>query len=311
MILGFLQELAGQVDLVFLDQGFSDWFALGFEEGEGHPAADDEHVNFTYQIADDVDLVADLGAAQDGDKRPLWMLQRFAQVLEFLLHEKPGGGLLHKLGYADGGGVSPMCRAEGIVDVVVGQAGKLFRKLLVIGLFFGMKTKIFQQQGLALFQFSRHLFGFWSNAIGTEADVLAGGQILVQKHAQAFGHRFEAHLGIGLALGAAEMGDQDQSGAVAQGILNGRQSFADASVVHDAAVFERDVEVNAHQDAVIAEREIADGELRHAGILWSSAAVAAAGGAAFAAPARARTPSTWLRAGPRHTRITGLCLPGS
>ena len=61
------------------------------------------------------------------------------------------------------------------------------------------------------------------------------------------------------------MGDQNQPRAVTQGILDGRQSFADASVVDDAAVFERDVEVDPHEDAVIVEREIADGKLRHDG----------------------------------------------
>ena len=41
------------------------------------------------------------------------------------------------------------------------------------------------------------------------------------------------------------------------------QSFADARVVHDAAVVERNVEIDAHEDAAIVEREIANGKFGH------------------------------------------------
>ena len=43
------------------------------------------------------------------------------------------------------------------------------------------------------------------------------------------------------------------SRAPAQGVLDSGQSFADAGVVHYPAVFERDVEIDAHEDAVIVE----------------------------------------------------------
>ena len=61
------------------------------------------------------------------------------------------------------------------------------------------------------------------------------------------------------------MRDQNHRRAMTQGILDRGQSFADASVVDDATVFERHVEVNPHEHAVIAERKIANGKLRHDG----------------------------------------------
>ena len=74
-LLCFLQELARQVELVFLDQRFADRLALGLEKGIGHAAANDQGVDLIQQIADHANLVADLGAAQDRDKRMLRLFQ--------------------------------------------------------------------------------------------------------------------------------------------------------------------------------------------------------------------------------------------
>ena len=59
------------------------------------------------------------------------------------------------------------------------------------------------------------------------------------------------------------MRGEDEARAVTQSVLDAGQSFADAGVVHDAAVVERDVEVDAHEDAVIVERKIADRKFGH------------------------------------------------
>ena len=56
---------------------------------------------------------------------------------------------------------------------------------------------------------------------------------------------------------------EDEAGAVTQSVLDAGQGFADAGVVHDAAVVERDVEVDAHEDAAIVERKIANRKFGH------------------------------------------------
>ena len=252
--LRFFQKLARQFDLVFLHQGFADRLALGLEKGVGHAATDDEDVNFIQEIADDADLVAHLGAAQDRDERPLRMAQHFAQVLQFFLHEQTRRGLLHEAGDADRGGMGAMRRSESVVYVVVGQAGKLLGELGIVGFFFGMEAQILQQQSLALFQLSGHLFSFRADAFRAEAYVFTARQFLVQQHTQALRYGFEAHRGIGFALGPAEVGDQHQPRPVTEGVLNRGQRFANASVVHHPAIFERHIEIYPHEDAVIVER---------------------------------------------------------
>ena len=83
----------GDVDLVGFDEGFAGGLALRVEEGVGHAAADEEGVGFVEQVVDDLDLVGDLGAADDGDEGLVGFGDGLAEVVELLLHQQAGGGL--------------------------------------------------------------------------------------------------------------------------------------------------------------------------------------------------------------------------
>ena len=92
------------------------------------------------RLLNHANFVADLGAAQNCHERFLGMLQRLAQVFQFLLHEQPGGGLLHELGHPNGGCVGAMRGAERVVHVVFRQVGELPGKLFVVRFFLGMEA---------------------------------------------------------------------------------------------------------------------------------------------------------------------------
>ena len=62
------------------------------EERVGHRAADDQPVDPRQHALDDLDLVRHLGAADDGDERPLGIAQRHAEIGELLLHQQAGAG---------------------------------------------------------------------------------------------------------------------------------------------------------------------------------------------------------------------------
>src|SRR5260370_36988060 len=126
-----------------------------------------------------------------------------------------------------------------------------------------MKPQIFQKQGLALFQLRGYVLSFGSNALRAEAHVFATRQFFVQHHAQPLGHRLQAHLRFRLALGSSQMRGQNESRPVPQGVLDRRKGFANSRVVHNPSVLERHVEVDAHEDSVTVEREIADRQLGH------------------------------------------------
>ena len=65
------QQLAGQADLVLLDERPAGRLPCGAQERVRHRAADQQRVHALEQAADDLDLVRDLGAAEDRDERPL------------------------------------------------------------------------------------------------------------------------------------------------------------------------------------------------------------------------------------------------
>lgn len=82
-------------------------------EGESHATADDEGVNLVKQVVDELDLVRDLGTAQNGKERSLRGLESLGEVVELLLHEETGG-LLGQLN-ANHGRMSTVSSAESIV----------------------------------------------------------------------------------------------------------------------------------------------------------------------------------------------------
>ena len=72
------------VDLVLLQQRVADRMALGRQEGEAHPAADEQPVDPGQQRVDDRELVADLRAAEHDDVGPLRFAGQGAQHVELL-----------------------------------------------------------------------------------------------------------------------------------------------------------------------------------------------------------------------------------
>src|SRR5262249_53112711 len=69
--LRFLDQGFGQLELVVFHQRFAHAFALGLEEGISHGSADEQRVDLGEKIADHVNLVGNLGAADDRDERLL------------------------------------------------------------------------------------------------------------------------------------------------------------------------------------------------------------------------------------------------
>ena len=121
-------RLLGQVHLVGLDEALADGLALGQEEGVGHRAADEDACRtLPQQVLDDVDLVGDLGPAEDRHERPGGLGDGVAEELEFLLDQEADDAGLPCSAWADAerGGVLAVGGAEGVVDVDVAELGQL------------------------------------------------------------------------------------------------------------------------------------------------------------------------------------------
>ena len=147
---GLVQDDQGDLDLVVLDERLADPQALGLQEGVGHGAADQDVIGFAEEALDDLDLVGDLGPAQDGDVGLHRGVDGLLQVVDFLLHQVAGGLDRDEIGDADDGGVGPMARTEGVVDEDVDALGQLAGELGVVLLLFLVEPDVLEQERLAL-----------------------------------------------------------------------------------------------------------------------------------------------------------------
>ena len=146
-----------------------------------------------------------------------------------------------------------MSAAEGVVDVDVAEAGELFRERGIVGFFFGMEAEVFEQERLAGFEVGGHFAGDCADAVGGEGYVLVVAEDVIEQAAKMGDEGAEAHGLDRLALGAAEVRAEDDLGLVAESVLDGGEGLADAGVVGDDAVLERNVEIDADEDALVGE----------------------------------------------------------
>ena len=135
LLLRHRDQLAGEVELVLLDQGGADCLALRLVEGEDHAPAQEDLVDLVDERLDDADLGRDLGPADDGREGPLGVGDGAVEVVELLLHAEAGDRRGEVLGHALGLAVRAVGRAEGVVDVDLGVGGERLGEVgLVLGL---------------------------------------------------------------------------------------------------------------------------------------------------------------------------------
>ena len=174
------------------------------------------------QRVDHAELVGHLGPAEDHDERPRRIGAQRQQHLDLAL-QQPAGGRRQELRRADDRGVGPVRRAEGVVHVQVLAVDQLLHERRVVGLFARIEAQVLEQLD-------------------------AGRQL-----GQHLAHRLHRVLRIGLALRATEVGARRDRGAPLGQPLDGGQRGADAEVVDDSAVANRDVEVGAKQDSATGD----------------------------------------------------------
>ena len=154
-LLRLFDHVAAVVDLGLVQQGLADLIALRLDEGVGHAAADDQGIALLQQVGDDVQLVGDLGAAQDGDERTLGVVHGVAQEGDLLLHQVADGAVAafgaDEFGHADHGSVGAVRGTERIADEGIRQIGQfLAEAFAVLGLFGAPETGVLQQDHVAV-----------------------------------------------------------------------------------------------------------------------------------------------------------------
>ncbi len=254
--LGGRQDPPRIVDPIGLGEALADRLALRQQERVGHPATEDQHVDLGQQVVDDPDLVGHLGAAEDGRERVLGVLDQLRQRGELALHEQ-ARVRRQQLGDPDGRGVGAVRRPERVVDVDVGVGRELRGELRVVGLFLGVEPEVLEQQQLPRSQALEGILGAEPERVPRHRDVATqqfGEALADGPQAQAVGH---------LAVRPAEVARQDHPGTLLDEQQDGRDRGPDPRVIGDLAVGQRDVEVDADEDAFAGDVGVADGELVH------------------------------------------------
>ncbi len=252
--LGLGKHLLGVIKTVRLEQGLANLEALGLLEGIGHAAADDDGVGLLEQVVDDVDLVGDLGTAEDSDEGTLGIVQSLAHDAQFLLDEQASvGGQIG--GNTGGGGVGAVHGAESVGDIDLSHVGQGLGEVgIVLGLAL-VEAQILEQQDLAGLQRS-------GLGLGVGADgVLGKDNVHAEQLTEVGGNRSERQLRVGLfpgvlgalglvgntllvqllqigikgGVGLAQVGAGDDGGTLVEQVLDGRQRGDNALVARDGA----------------------------------------------------------------------------
>ena len=165
-----------------------------------------------------------------------------------MLDEQSGNGGFGFFGDAVGGGLGAVDDAEAVTDENVAQRSVFFGKRRVVFLFAFVEAAVFQHDDVT----GGDLRGF-VEVVFDERDVFA------KQVAEIGGHRGEREGFVVFAFGRAAQVRHDHHGAaVVKDVADGRQGGLDAGVAGDFAVFERDVEVEPHQDAFAVDVDFAE-----------------------------------------------------
>lgn len=244
-LLRTLDVLLDDRDLVLLEEGGADLVALGLEEGEHHAATDEEAVRLAEQLVNDGEFVGDLGTPERYDVGPLDVLGELLQDT-YLGGDEVAGVVRQARREVVHGGVLAVDRAEAVADVDVREGGQPVGELAALGVVLGglagVEAQVLDDGDVAVVEARDHGRGGFADRVGRERHAPA------QEFTQARGGGGEGEGGVRGALGAAQVGGDDDLGARVREGLHGGQHGADTAVVGDGAAVERDVQVGADED---------------------------------------------------------------
>jgi hypothetical protein len=220
------------------------------KEGVGHSATDREGVDARDERAKHVHLCADLGAANDRDERVRRLVEYSPEHDELLLEEQPGVRR-EQVRDAFGRRVCAVGRPERIVHIDVEARGKLLCKGRIVPLFLRMEADVLEHDEIAGLQRADCLFDIGPNRLAEKRHRLA------DELGEALRDWSERGLRVG-PLRSTEVRDESDRRAALEERPQRGQRRADSRVVRDRAIFERHVEVDAHESAFSADIGVPD-----------------------------------------------------
>ena len=262
--LALRQRVAGQLDTLVLDQRVAGGETLGAEEAEAHGPADEKSVGDVEEAVDQRDLVAHLGPAEHHDQRRSGASTTDRSASTSRSTRSPA---------ADGAAARPprrwrrggtMHRAERVVHVGVGERGEVVGEPRIVRRSPPAPSGCSRAPGPRPAGAAPHPASLRPDHLGRLRDRC------IDQLGEPVRTRPHRRLRLA-ALRPAEMRAEDQSRSLLQQQVDGGQGGADARVVGDPAVLERDVEVHAGEHRLpLLEVQIANRALAERGLLLSN-----------------------------------------
>jgi len=225
--------------------------AEGGEEGEEHPAADEDLVGTRQEVLDDTELVAHLRSAEDDRVGTLRVLGQAVEDLDLLLDQESGRGR-QDLGEVVDRGLLAVNHTEAVRHEHITELGELLGEgpslRGVLGSLPRVEPQVLDHRHITVGQGGHDLMGGLPHRVAGEGDRLA------EELRQALGDRRERVLRVGGAVGAAQVRARDDARSLADQVIDRRQRRAHAAIVRDDSVLERNVEVDTDDDTLACER---------------------------------------------------------
>ena len=206
-------------------------------------------------MIENADLGGNLGTADDSDERTLRISENAGQRVDLLLEQEASDGR-QVSGGAHDGTLGAVGGAEGIENEDVTIGSELLGDLGIVLLLTLVETDVLENEDLARLDGGNGLGGLLAIRVGNKSNVKA------RELGEFLGDGLEGELGLEAgALGTAEVAHEDDASVVLNEVVDGGQGSLDAGGVANDAILDRHVEVNADENALAVDIDVADGLL--------------------------------------------------
>ena len=206
-------------------------------------------------MIENADLGGNLGTADDGDEGTLGLGEDTGQRVDLLL-QKEASDCGQVSGGTHDGTLGAVSGTEGVEneDVAIGSEG--LGDLGIVLLLTLVKTDVLENEDLARLDGGDGLGGLLAISVGDKSN------IETRELGELLGDGLEGKLGLEAgALGTAEVAHEDNASIVLNEIVDGGQGSLDTGGVANDAILDRHVEVNADENALAVDIDVADGLL--------------------------------------------------
>ena len=206
-------------------------------------------------MIENADLGGNLGTADDSDEGALGLGEDTGQRVDLLLKQE-AGDCGQVSGGAHDGTLGTVSGAEGIENEDVTIGSELLGDLGVVLLLTLVETDVLENEDLTRLDGGDSLSSLLAIRVGNKSNVKA------RELSELLGDRLKGELRLEAGtLGAAEVAHEDDASVVLNEVVDGGQGSLDTGGVANDAILDRHVEVNADENALAVDIDVADGLL--------------------------------------------------